>query len=283
MNICIVGPRKSKATLKIKLEAEKRDHLCRRIQMIDIYFELVNNEFFVNHRKINLLDFDIFIFRKINSQEKNEAITFAKYLKSKNKIVIDDCLGECFLNDYEIINKLSEEGIPQLNIIRTSGLKTARDILMEFPHPILIKPLDESKERYSISEDWTDSFDIVRTEKSKRFEFQELIEADFYIKVFVIGDKIVGSLKKNILDNDLRLNFAPKTKSQKYEVTEEIKDLVLKTTKVLNYEIASIDLVFRNKKPIIIGIERSPKYQIFNRIFDEKFEKLIVDFLENKK
>lgn len=282
MNICIIGPKKSKATLKIKLAAERRNHVCKRIQLIDVYFELKDNKVIVNHRKFNLQEFDVFLFRTINPAEKEEAITLAKHLKEMGKIVIDECLEEVCLNDYETLVNLAKANIPMLNIIRTSGLKAARDILMEFPHPILIKPLEEDKERYIVSEDWTDSYDIVRTEKTKRFEFQELVQADYFVKVFVIGNKIVGAIKKNILENDLRLNFAAKTRSEKFEADEALKGFALKVTDTLKYEIASVDFVMKNNTPVLIAADRSPKFKIFDKFAEKKFAESVIDYIESK-
>lgn len=282
MRICIIGPKKSKASLRLKLAAESRGHICKRIKLIDIFFEIKDNRFIVNHRKLDLLDYDIYLFRTILPSENDEAVTLAKYLKQNGKIVIDNYLVDECLNDYEIFEKLSQESIPTINRIRTSGIKTARDVLMEFPHPILIKPLDESKERYTVSEDWTDSYDIVRTEKTKRFEIQELLNSEVYFRVYVVGNEIAGVLKKYVLEKDLRLNYAPKTRSEVYEITEQIKQIAIKSTSCLKYEIATIDMAYKNEDLVVLNIERAPKFKLFNKLFERKFEEIVIDYLEDK-
>lgn len=282
MNLCIIGPKNSKLALKIKIAAERREHVCRRVKLTDICFELKDNVLVATHRKINLDEFDVFIFRTILNTEKEEALALAKYLERKGKVVIENSLANTCLNDFEIIEKLSKAGVLQLNRVRTLGLKAARDILMEFPHPVLVKPLEQSKEKYAASEDWTDSFDIVRTEKSKKFEFVELVNATSFYRVFVIGAQVIGALRKVPMENDQRLNFAAKIKNIKVEVDDQMRDFSLKATKALGYEIASVDIVLKDDKLALLAVDRAPKFHQFNKWNEIKFEDKIVDYVEER-
>lgn len=280
MKLCIIAPKNSKSALSIKLAAEKRGHDCKRARLGDVYFEVKNNELHVAHRKIELNDFDAFIFRTFNQVEKEEALALGKYLSKKGKKVIDSCLTTSCLNHIELIEKLTEANVPQVDKVRTFSLKSARDVLMEFAHPILVRPLEDSKERYTASEDWTDSYDIVRTEKSKKFEFQALLQTDNFLRVYIVGDKVLGCIKKTVLDDDARLNYAEKFKNEKGMLSSELESIALKAAKALGYQIASVDIVVNESKPYVLDVSRSPKFKTFNKYHDIKIEDEIIEYLE---
>lgn len=282
MKVCIIGPKKSKSSLRLKLAAESRGYICKRLQLIDIFFEIQNNLFLAKHRKFDLLDYDIYLFGTILPGEINEAFTLAKYLRQDQRIVIDNGVTYGYLNNYEIYQRLSQESIPTINRVITTGIKTARDVLMDFQHPILIKPLDQTKKRCTVSEDWTESYDIVRTEKTKKFEIQELLESKEYFRAFVVGNKVVGVLKRRVLEDDLRLNHACKAQSEVCEVTNELNELAIKSASAIKYEIASVDITYKKENLVVLNIERVKRFSLFNKFFERKFEDLIIDYLESK-
>lgn len=280
MTIGIFCPKDSKAAAKIKFEAESRGHICKRMRVSDLYVEVTSEGLIVQHRKNNLEDFQVFVFRKVNSNESEIASVAAKYLQSKGKKVIDEnvLVSNNLLLDLE---KLAAANLPLLKRTITTGLKSARDVLMEFNHPAIVKPLDLPAERYTFSEDWTESFDIVRSEKSKKYEFVEAIENDAFIRVYLINNKVINALRKVSLDPEKKLNLSSKTKSEKFELSDEIIQIAEKASSVSGYEICSIDMVETEEGYKIIELERSPNFLNLNKVYGIKFESKIIDYLES--
>jgi glutathione synthase/RimK-type ligase-like ATP-grasp enzyme len=281
MKICIVTPKTSREALTIKSEAESSGHECKRIYISDIYFEVNNNIFQVNHRKIELLDFDAFIFRSVENTLW-QARLLAEYLLKNGKVIVDESLATERWTAPLAFYKLAENSIPQINTVFTMGLKTARDVLMDIEHPILIKSNYDSTKHVTMSEDWTDSYDMVRTTKQKQFEFQGFIDTDHYFKIYVIGDKVIGGLQKTIAKGELGLNDAKKVKSSAISVNQEMSDLAVRATKALKLEVSTVDIVTDGEKSYVIGIQRAPAFLKFSKLSGINFAKEILDYIENK-
>lgn len=278
MNICVIGPKESTSSLAIKIAAESRGHYCRRFYMKDFYFEIINGKLTAGHRKENINNFDVFIFRNLNS-EYYEGIQLAACLKEMGKKIIDSKLADC-PNIMDSYLKLAQAGVTQVNRTRTLGLKSARDILMDFNHPALVKPLENSSSTYTFSDDWTDSYDIVRTEKSKKFEFQELPNVQGYYNAIVIGNEVVGVVKKVAKESDLRLNFSKKFSYEEVEDASKIMDFALKAHQAVGYDVTMVDIVDVEGELKVLEVNRAPRFERFQTVTGVNVAEKIIEFVE---
>lgn len=281
MKFCVIGPKDSKESLLIKNLAENQGHVCKRVYMPDVYFEVDDSQFHAIHRKIELLDFDVFIFRGITKHEQ-EAELLAKYLVSQNKVVIDESLTSGVLTPLSVAFKLAKNEIPQLNLYQTNSLKAGRDVLMEIDHPILLRANGQSSKEMSISEDWTDSYDIVRTNKLKHFTFQQYLKAPSYMRIFVIGNEVIGGLQKEIMEDEPKLNHSKWTRNRKLEVTSEVAELAQSASSAVGYEICSVDIVTYENKQYVLGVQRAPNFTVFQKVTGIDFAEKIITYAVQK-
>lgn len=279
MKICIFCPKDSVAAAKLKTEVESRGHTCRRMRISDLFIDLTNGKLEVKHRKHNLEDFDIFIFRKISQAEGEIVAITAKYLEETGKRVLDSesLRSNNFFFEFD---KLSAAKIPLLKRVITTSIKSSRDVLMDLAHPVIVKPLDLPKERYTYSEDWTESYDIVRTEKSKKYEFIEVPDTNSFIKVYIVGNKYIGALLKENIDSEKKLNLAKKIKTSKIEIGPEVIAQCESAARAMGYFACSLDLVQTEEGFKTIEIDRAPVSGKFNKLFEKNFESFVVDYLE---
>jgi RimK family alpha-L-glutamate ligase len=277
MNICIIGPKDSKESLMIKSLAEEREYTCKRVYMPDIYFEVEGSIFKALHRKLDLMDFDVFIFRSVN-KTMGEALVLAEYLHKNGKIIIDESLATerqlPLIQNY----KLAQKNILQLDLYQTNSLKSGRDVLMEINHPILIKTNAGDDNSIMISEDWTDSYDHVRTDKQKSFLFQQYVKTNTYARVFVIGGKVIGGISKEIMEEEPKMNHSRWAKNRKLEVSHEVATIASSACEALGYEIASVDILEHDGKHYVLGVHRSPRFTIFQRVTGINFAEKILDY-----
>ena len=280
MNICIIGPKGSKVSLQIKLRAEERGHICRRIKLSDTYFAIENNKFTAKHRKLELKDFDVFVFRTIANVDKEIASTLAQYLSSQGKKVLDPRLTKRSDTNLSYTYELVTNNLPVLETVITSGLKSSRDVLMDLAHPIIVKPDQSRKERFTVSYDWTDSYDIVRTESSKKFEFQQLAESDKFIRVYTIGNEVIGGLQKTITAHDNKLNYSDKFSNEVIEINNEISSLCKKINKVLDLTFTQIDLVEVDGEYKIAEVKRAPDFRLFTKLSGINYADKLIDYIE---
>lgn len=281
MKLCIIGPKDSNETAQIKILAEDRGYECKRVYMPDIYFEISGGEFNVHHRKFELLEFDVFLFRGI-SKNLSEALLLAKYLSDKGKVIVDDSLARNHYDNLNLYKSFIKNNIPQLNQYQTNSLKAARDILMEISHPILIKSNDNNRKNIVISEEWTDSYDLVRTSKEKKFTFIEYIPARSFYRVFIVGDEVIGGLHKEILDDEPKLDHSIKTKNRVADLSEEIKDVALRASRAAEFEICSVDILPDPTSNYVLNVKRAPRFTKFERVTGIDFVGKMLDYIEKK-
>ncbi len=280
MRVCIIEKSKSNVSLEIKIALEERGHVCKRLQLVDIYFSSIANQFKALHRRVDLDQFDIFILRNVAHSDRDYVFTLANYLESLNKIVFDGFLKKYIENNINILFLLSKHNIPTVQSIFTLGRKTARDILIDLPHPILIKQNGSDTKDYIISEEWTDSYDIVRTNTHKKFEFQNYVQTQILYRVYMIGQQIIGGLQRQMLDQNNKFSFSNKFKSTFFQVEGHLADLSQKVSQALDFAFFHIDFVEVNGQFYVFNVKRSTDFRLFSKLSGIDYCQKLVEFLE---
>lgn len=84
------------------------------------------------------------------------------------------------------------------------------------------------------------------------------------LRVLVVGGKVIGAMKRSAPEGDFRANISNGGTGESFELTDEIEYIARQTAKVLNLDIAGIDLLFdprgfrvceANSNPGFIGFE----------------------------
>jgi len=95
------------------------------------------------------------------------------------------------------------------------------------------------------------------------------------LRVFVVGDKVIGAMKRIAPKGDFRANITHGGTGEEFKVSKEIEEIALKTAKVLGLTIAGIDLLFdargfrvceANSNPGFIGFDKYCNTDIANEI-----------------
>ena len=95
------------------------------------------------------------------------------------------------------------------------------------------------------------------------------------LRVFVIGGKIIGAMKRIAVDGDFRANISNGGRGEPFPVTSEIEFIARETARVCNLHIGGIDLLFdkdgfkiceANSAPGFAGFEQFCKIDIAEEI-----------------
>ncbi len=105
------------------------------------------------------------------------------------------------------------------------------------------------------------------TEEGKRYMLQEYIENDGDFRVLVLGEKVLGVMKRaRTAKNEFRNNYSAGGTVEVADLPEEIKELAVKAAKVCGLAVAGVDVAFRGfdmKKPVIWEINKGPQFKGF--------------------
>ena len=102
------------------------------------------------------------------------------------------------------------------------------------------------------------------------------------LRVFVVGDKVIGAMKRTAPVGDFRANITHGGTGEYFPVSPEIEEITLKTAKVLNLSIAGIDLLFDNRGFRVCEANSNPGFIGFDKFCNTNIANEITSFIANK-
>jgi RimK family alpha-L-glutamate ligase len=238
----------------------------------DIRVFISNNDFDLKVGDVSLKDFDAVFCRGFWDYQQ-EVSMLADFCKN-NKIALFDSA----LYTRQFISKIYDLVCFQLNkfpipktIFLEQGIKDEEILCKELKFPMVVKEnrsrmgnkvflINDRKKLHELLEGITAD---QKTLAADTYQFQEFIPADYDIRVIVLGGKVLGAIERRSADpNEFRHNVSLGGVAKKMEITPEMEKLAVKAAKVLNYELAGVDLIVNREtgKFYIIEVNRSPGF-----------------------
>ena len=158
---------------------------------------------------------------------------------------------ECVKDKLHTSQILSSQGIPIPTTMAIRFPVNPSVVTREIGYPCVVKIVTGS---------YGEGVYLVKTEK----EFKEIIEfiqildtsktllVQEYmgerpgedLRVLVVGGKVIGAMKRSAPPGDFRANISNGGVGESFELTDEIEYIARETSKVLNLDIAGVDLLF---------------------------------------
>lgn len=209
-------------------------------------------------------------------------------LRSIGLILTDDQ----FMRRTSLFKHMEKNGIPVMNPI--DGLRKARDKYMSLcilsrhkipvPQTIItedlvtayqavtrlkvavIKPLIGSRGFGSVKvEDPDVAFRIMKTILSfgQTLYVQEYIpkKNDRDIRAFVVGDSVIASMYRYAPVNSWKTNVAQGARTEPCKLTDELTELAIKVTKILNLWYSGVDIVEGENGPFVLEVNGAPDWR----------------------
>lgn len=125
------------------------------------------------------------------------------------------------------------------------------------------------------------------TEEGKRYMLQEFIPNDGDFRVLVLGEKVLGVMKRSSQSKEeFKNNYSAGGKVEVADLPEEIKQLAVEAAKVCGLMVAGVDVAFRDydmKKPVIWEVNKGPQFKGFMEATGIDVPAEIVKFLVSLK
>ena len=182
-------------------------------------------------------------------------------------------------------------------ILAYSKLATPKTMLAKFPVdisvvkreigiPLIIKNvtgtqgkgvyLCESEEKFS------DVMELIYTNNANaNIIIQEFIETSYGrdLRVFVIGGKVVGCMQR-IAKSGFKANFSKGADVQPYKLTSEAEWIATEASRLLNLDVAGVDLLFgEDGKYLICEANSSPQFHGLENVVGKKIADDILDYV----
>ena len=164
----------------------------------------------------------------------------------------------------------------------------------EFDFPVIIKGSGGDRGTRVFKADSLEELEkLVRdlrkteTEEGKRYLLQEYIPNDGDYRVLVLGDKVLGVMKRSSqTKSEFRNNYSAGGKVEVADLPDEIKRLAVKAAEVCGLAIAGVDVAFRDydmNKPVIWEVNKGPQFKGFMKATGIDVPEEIVKYLVSLK
>lgn len=82
------------------------------------------------------------------------------------------------------------------------------------------------------------------------------------IRAFVVGSRVVASMKRQSLDDDFRSNLHKGGEGTVVKLTEEERKMAVKAAKAMGLNIAGVDMMRSDRGPLVLEVNASPGFGI---------------------
>lgn len=99
------------------------------------------------------------------------------------------------------------------------------------------------------------------------------------VRVFVVGGKVIASMKRQSLDDDFRSNLHQGGEGVAIKLTDDERKTALKAAKAMGLSICGVDIMQSSRGPLILEVNSSPGFGI-ERVTGRNVAGPILDYVE---
>lgn len=113
------------------------------------------------------------------------------------------------------------------------------------------------------------------------FLVQEFIEesAGTDIRAFVVGGKVVASMKRQSLDDDFRSNLHQGGEGTVVKLTDEERKVAVKAAKAMGLPFCGVDMMQSDRGPLVLEINPSPGFGI-EKVTGRNVAEKVIEYIE---
>ena len=211
--------------------------------------------------------------------------------------------GVCVINSRETISictdkyrtalRLSDYGIrqPKTTLVNDPEKSAIAFDKLDTQMPVIMKTLRGSKGvgvLFVESEKALDSIVqlIYKQDEDTDLLLQEYIKTDYDVRVLVLGNKVLATMKRPVIEGDFRSNVSQGSKPEKLKLTELEIEESLKAAKAVNGLWTAVDFIpSKNREkepPFVIEVNSSPGTEGMEEASGQNISKEIIEFFADK-
>lgn len=273
MNIAILskGPG-NYSTKRLNEEAVARGHEVRIIDYSKCYATIEKNNPIVSYEGENLDDFDVIIPR-IASSYTRYGSAIVRQFEMRSVYTTTSSIALTRSRDkLRSMQVLARAGVGIPKTVFARGVTTDIDDLIESigGSPVIIKlargthgngvVLAETKKA---AKSVLQAFYIM-DDDGTNILLQEFIKesAGTDIRAFMVGGKVIASMKRQSLDDDFRSNLHQGGEGTSIKLTDEERKTAQKAAKALGLSICGVDMMRSESGPLVLEVNSSPGFGI---------------------
>ena len=208
-------------------------------------------------------------------------------------------LGVTMINGSDSIDAVKDKLYSQ-QILGQSNLPVPKTMLVKHPinlelveknlsYPMIVKTLSGSYGAgVFLVEDRKQFRQLMKmaelTKPSYNIIVQEFIQDSFGkdLRVLVVNGKVVGCMMRKSIDGDFRANITRGGEAIPYQIDEDIEWLGGECARLLNLDIAGVDLLFNNGSYTICEVNSAPGFEGMEKYTNKNIALEMVNYVVKK-
>lgn len=276
------------STKRLKEEAIKHGHDVTIVKYRDCYASIEKNNPTVSYKGDDLGKFDAIIPR-IAANMTRYGTAIVRQLEMQGVYTVSSSLAinrsRDKLRSLQLLAKAGV-GIPKTVVSRNSA--DIDDLLEKLGGaPVIIKlargthgngvVLAESKKA---AKSVLQAF-YLANEDGTNILLQEFVKesAGTDIRAFVVGGRVVASMKRQSLDDDFRSNLHKGGEGTTIKLTEEERKMAIKAARAMGLNVAGVDMMRSERGPLILEVNASPGFGI-EKVTNRNVASAIIEYVE---
>ncbi len=100
------------------------------------------------------------------------------------------------------------------------------------------------------------------------------------IRCFVIGERVVASMKRQALEGEFRSNIHRGGSATVVRITPEERSTAVRAAKIMGLNVAGVDILRSNHGPVVMEVNSSPGLEGIEKATDKDIAGMIIQFIE---
>lgn len=295
MKILLVGYVKGHQATRFSEEAKKIGVEVVGVHTSALCLNFINGEFtyYLRGVQTKLEEFDLIYLGVSGNKTRWEWYTMCEYLQNHhgtaivNSKYIDSTQSVYWTSALDYLRQ-TENNLPfpdSSYIFNKNSLKEVKD-KVKFPLIVKIVAPGLTRKGKGVNkvDSWGDLVTLVDETKgyADKYILRQFIENDGDIRVFTVGYKAIGAMKRTPKTGDFKSNISQGGSGEGYDLTKnpQVAKIAEDLSRVMSTEIGGVDIILDKNtgKPYILEINPNPQFVGFEEYTDVNAAKAIIEY-----
>lgn len=271
MNILIVGLVKNAQLKRVQEEGQKLGHQVDGCYASELVIYSSGSEFSPTLRGKSLNGYDLIYLWTVGKRRREWNVA-AEFLNSNhktiivNKVVIDPSVNYSPTPALSYLQQFKNK-LPFPVSASVFNSKSVNSVIHKFKPPYIIKTSTGHKGQGIFKTDSVKKLKEIIRENAKvapAFVIREYIPNNGDLRVFCVGYKAIGAMKRIPPEGDFRSNISVGGTGEAYDLEKnpKVRDLAEKVAEATKIEIAGVDIILDKNtgEPYILEVNPGPQF-----------------------
>ena len=273
------------STKRLKEEAKLRGHDVKVINYAKCYVTIQRDTPVIRYKGQDLSDFDVIIPRIAASLTKY-GTSIVRQFEMKGLFTTASSLAINRTRDkLRATQILARAGVDIPKTVFARETADLQDVIEQAGGtPLIIKVARGTHGKGIVLAETKKAAEAVMQAfyvEGVNFLVQEFIKesAGTDIRAFVVGGKVVASMKRQSLDDDFRSNLHQGGEGTPIKLTDEERKTAQKAAKAMGLPICGVDMVRSDRGPLVLEVNASPGFGI-EKVTGHNVAAKIIEYVE---